>query len=220
MVSFVSRRSVNDRSAPHVESPSFPEREALKPFILLAAALAATATTVLLAAETPTASTPPTLASQLPVMLPRVIAWAEKLAADGRTAGVPLTEAQVRIARGSGVRDPASIRVVVVDRIPLPDEPALKAAALQAGLSPASAAGMTIGYAVMVRRGYEDNVRLLSHEFRHVAQYEASGGIRPFLGIHLADLAAFGYEDSPFEVDARAHERDGPPVLRRASQTR
>jgi hypothetical protein len=35
--------------------------------------------------------------------------------------------------------------------------------------------------------------------------------------MHLADLAAFGYEDSPFEVDARAHEQDGPPVLRRAS---
>jgi hypothetical protein len=24
--------------------------------------------------------------------------------------------------------------------------------------------------------------------------------------VHLADLVAFGYEDSPFEVDARAHE--------------
>ena len=103
---------------------------------------------------------------------------------------------------------------------PLPDEPALKAAALQVGLSPASAAGMTIGYAVVVRRGYETSTRLLSHEFRHVAQYEASGGIRPFLAVHLADLAAFGYEDSPFEVDARAHERDGAPVLRRASETR
>jgi len=192
----------------------------LKPSILLAAALAATASTVVPAAETPALPTAPTLASQLPVMLPRVIAWAEKLSADGRSTGVPLTEAQLRIAHGSGVRNPANIRLVVVEHIPLPDEPALKAAALQVGLSPASAAGMTIGYAVMVRRGYEDNVRLLSHEFRHVAQYEASGGIRPFLGIHLADLVAFGYDNSPFEVDARAHERDGPPVLRRASQTR
>jgi len=108
----------------------------------------------------------------------------------------------------------------VVDRIPLPDEPQLRAAALEVGLSPSSALGMTLGYTVMVVRGYEDNVRLLSHEFRHVAQYEASGGIRPFLGVHLADLVAFGYHDSPFEVDARAHERDGPPRLQRASGTR
>lgn len=39
-------------------------------------------------------------------------------------------------------------------------------------------------------------------------QYEARGGIAPFLQQHLADLARFGYEDSPFEVDARAHEVD------------
>jgi len=199
----------------------FPGKRSLKPFVLLAAASAAAAV-VATAAETPppTASLAPGVATQLPVMLPRVVAWAEKLSSEGRAAGTALTPAQLEIARGSGVRDPASIRLVVVDRIPLPDEPALKAAALQVGLSPASAAGMTIGYAVVVRRGYETSTRLLSHEFRHVAQYEASGGIRPFLAVHLADLAAFGYEDSPFEVDARAHERDGAPVLRRASETR
>jgi hypothetical protein len=220
MVSFWSPHDVNNTGARSVECPFPPERSSLKPSILLAVALAATATTIVPAAETQTPSAKPALASQLPVMLPRVIAWAEKLSAEGRVAGTSLTQAQIRIARGSGVRDPASIRLVVVDRIPLPDEPALKAAALQVGLSSEGMAGMTLGYAVMVRRGYEDNVRLLSHEFRHVAQYEASGGIRPFLGIHLADLAAFGYEDSPFEVDARAHERDGAPVLRRASETR
>jgi hypothetical protein len=194
----------------------------LKASLLLAAACAAAALNVPAADSThPTApAASAVVATQLPVMLPRVLAWAEKLSADGRVAGTPLTPAQIEIARGSGVREPASIRLVVVDRIPLPDEPALKAAALQVGLSPASAAGMTIGYAVVVRRGYEDSTRLLSHEFRHVAQYEASGGIRPFLAKHLADLAAFGYRDSPFEVDARAHERDGAPVLRRASETR
>jgi hypothetical protein len=159
----------------------------------------------------------PALAAQLSVMAPRVVTWAEKLATEGRAHGVALTPAQERIARASGVRNPHDVRIIVVDRIPLPDEPQLRAAALEVGLSPSSALGMTLGYTVMVVRGYEDNVRLLSHELRHVAQYEACGGIRPFLTMHLADLAAFGYEDSPFEVDARAHEQDGPPVLRRAS---
>jgi hypothetical protein len=159
------------------------------------------------------------LASRLPVMLPRVIDWAEKLSGEGRARGERLTPAQERLARASGVRDPASVRLLVVDGIPLPDEPELQAAALDVGLSQSSAAGMTVGYTVVVRRGYERDVRLLSHELRHVAQYEASGGIRPFLAMHLADLVAFGYEDSPFEVDARAHEQDGAPRLRRASGT-
>lgn len=46
------------------------------------------------------------------------------------------------------------------------------------------------------------------HEFRHVAQYEAKGGIAGFLAEHLQHLVRFGYEESPFERDARAHEAD------------
>jgi hypothetical protein len=65
---------------------------------------------------------------------------------------------------------------------------------------------MTLGHAVFVRRGLERDARLLSHEFRHVAQYEEAGGIAGFLARHLVDLAADGYENSPYEVDARAHE--------------
>ena len=186
----------------------------MKFIALIAGALAAAAFAA------PTLAEPvknPALAAQLSVMAPRVVAWAEKLSAEGRAHGIALTPEQQRIARESGVREPGRIRIRVVDRIPLPDDAELRAAALQVGLSQSTALGMTLGYAVVVVRGYEDNVRLLSHEFRHVAQYEACGGIAPFLAMHLADLAAFGYEDSPFEVDARAHERDGPPVLRRAS---
>jgi hypothetical protein len=184
------------------------------PFV--AAVLAAASLEVCAAPPAAPAATP--LAAQLSTMAPRVIAWAEKLSSEGRASGIVLTPAEGRIAHAAGVRDPGNIRLVVVERIPLPDEPALKAAALKVGLSQSAALGMTVGYAVVVRRGYEHNVRLLSHEFRHVAQYEACGGIAPFLKVHLADLAAFGYEDSPFEVDARAHEHDGPPVLRRASR--
>jgi hypothetical protein len=99
------------------------------------------------------------------------------------------------------------VRVLVVDAIPLPDEPHLKAAAMQVGLSQAWAAGMTLGHAVLVRRGYENDVRLLSHEFRHVAQYEAAGSVRAFLAVHLEHLAKYGYDDAPFELDARAHEQ-------------
>ena len=94
----------------------------------------------------------------------------------------------------------------VVDRIELPVEPILKAAASKAGLVPASAGGMTLGYGVVMVRGEQSDLRLLSHELRHVAQYEACGGIAPFLSRHLAHLAEFGYRDSPFERDARASE--------------
>jgi hypothetical protein len=146
---------------------------------------------------------------QLAVIAPRAMEWAERVSTGTLQSGQGLNARQQEIARRSGVRNPGAIRLLVVDEIPLPEEPALKVAAKTVGLAQSSAAGMTLGYAVLVHRGYENDARLLSHEFRHVAQYESAGGIRPFLAIHLPHLLEFGYEDSPFEVDARAHEIPG-----------
>ena len=151
------------------------------------------------------------LAAQLPVLAPRAVAWAQRMETDSLRNGLPLTPALQQLAREVGVRDVARVRIVVVDRVPMPDEPPLRAAALQVGLSQESASGMTRGYAIYARRGEEGDARLLSHELRHVAQYEAAGGIAAFLARHLQDLAQVGYEDSPFEVDARAHERHTLP---------
>lgn len=147
------------------------------------------------------------LVAQLPTLAPRVVAWAQRMESDSVRAGLPLTPALQQLARDVGVRDVARVRVVRVDRVPMPEDAPLRAAALQVGLSQETASGITLGYAIYVRRGEESDVRLLSHELRHVAQYESAGGIPAFLVRHLQDLARVGYEDSPFEVDARAHER-------------
>jgi len=151
---------------------------------------------------------PADLSAELPRIAPRVIQWAQVQAGRALAAGAPLTPAQMGLARRVGVKAPERVRIVVVDEIPLPDEPALKAASAQVGLSQSSAAGLTLGHAVIVRRGFEADARLLSHEFRHVAQYEAKGGIPAFLGEHLRHLVRFGYDDSPFERDAREHEAE------------
>lgn len=150
------------------------------------------------------ANSPDDLAS----LAPRAIAWAERQSAAAALAGQPLTPAQIALAKKVGVQHPERIRVQVVDQFPLPDQADVKAAAMRIGLARPTIAGLTLGHSVLVRRGYESDPRLLSHELRHVAQYEQRGGIAPFLSQHIRDLARFGYEDSPFEVDARAHEVD------------
>lgn len=149
------------------------------------------------------------LARQLPVMVPRVMEWAEHVSAATLRVGTPLSRDLQDLARRSGVRHPERIRMRVLEGIPLPEEPMLRAAAGSVGVAQSDAAGMTLGYAVIVHRGYERDLRLLSHEFRHVAQYEAAGGIRAFLAVHLPHLLQFGHENSPYEVDARAHEVGG-----------
>ena len=136
--------------------------------------------------------------------------WAQSYASRALAQGAPLTAAQVAIARKVGVRDPSKVRVQVVEELPAPQDPVLVAAAGRIGLMPQAASGMTLGYAVLLKRGAEKDARLLSHELRHVAQYEEKGGIRPFLAVHIPQLMQFGYEDSPFERDARAHEITRP----------
>ena len=149
--------------------------------------------------------------SQLPLLAPRAVDWAQRMEADSMRNGAALSPAVIRLAREQGVRDVSRVRIVVVERVPLPDDQLLRAAALRVGLSQETASGITLGYAIYARRGEENDVRLLSHELRHVAQYEEAGGIAAFLARHLVDLARAGYEASPFEVDARAHERSSLP---------
>ena len=148
------------------------------------------------------------LAASLPVLLPRAIAWAEAQSRAVLGQGVSPTAPMVALARSVGVIRPERIRIAVVDRLPIPQDPQLQAAAIQTGLLGPNAVGLTLGYAVFVRRGHEAKPRLLSHEFRHVHQYEAAGSIASFLPEYLRQIVAYGYANAPSERDARAHERD------------
>ena len=74
------------------------------------------------------------------------------------------------------MRNPEHVRVTAVETLPLPNDPELKAAALQVGLLGPGVVGLTLGYCVLLCRGHE-TPRLLSHELRHVHQYELAGSI-------------------------------------------
>jgi hypothetical protein len=123
--------------------------------------------------------------------------------------GVALKSQWVSLAQSVGVVRPEHIRVGIVQTLPLPDDPLLRAAAVQTGLLGPNMIGLTLGYAVLVRRGHQADPRLLSHEFRHVYQYEAAGSIASFLPIYLREIVVNGYDNAPSEIDARAHERHG-----------
>ena len=104
---------------------------------------------------------PVDLATSLPLLLPRAVAWAEAQADAVLAGGIALESPGLRLARDVGVRNPESIRIGVVDRLPLPDDASLREAALQAGLLGPGVIGLTLGYSVLICRGYEANVRLL-----------------------------------------------------------
>jgi hypothetical protein len=66
--------------------------------------------------------------------------------------------------------------------------------------------GLTLGHSIFICRGHQTR-RLLSHELRHVHQYEAHGSIAEFLPVYLQQIAEVGYANAPFEIEARAHEQ-------------
>lgn len=143
-------------------------------------------------------------------LLPKAIAWAEAEAAAARTSGDPLTDAESRLAVLVGVKLPEQVRVVERPGLPYPADPELDAAARETGLLGPGMIGLTLGHAVFVLPGNR-TTRLMSHECRHVYQYEQAGSIAAFLPRYLEQILAFGYEQAPLEADARAHETDTVP---------
>ena len=145
------------------------------------------------------------LPAALPVLASLAVDWAKATSAEAARTGLALDVASIDLARRVGVRRPEDIRVVVADEMPFPEHPVLRAAAEQTGLLGPTMSGLTLGHAVFVRTGHL-SVRLMSHEFRHVAQYEAAGSIDSSLPEYLAQILEVGYEAAPYEVDARSHE--------------
>lgn len=145
------------------------------------------------------------LRAALTGLIPKAIEWAEAQCAFIAQTGDPLNGAMLAVARSVGVQHPELIRVAEVPSLPPPEDLELKQAAFIAGLFGAGMGGMTFGYGIFVCHSHA-NVQLLSHEFRHVQQYEQAGSIATFLPAYLQQVVTVGYNNAPLEVDARAHE--------------
>ena len=145
------------------------------------------------------------LETLFPKILPLAIEWGESQAKYVKDTGVPLPDNYVETARRVGVKHPERIRTKLVNKLPMPEEPILREAAMQTGLLGADMVGLTLGYSIFVVFGYE-SVPLISHECRHVHQYEKHGSIERFLTEYLRQIIEYGYSDAPLELDARAHE--------------
>ena len=140
-------------------------------------------------------------------ILPKAIAWAEARSSEILASGAPLSDFGSRLAHLAGVNLPERVRIAQVATIPLPEDPELREATLAAGLLGPDTIGLTLGYGIYIREGHSSN-RLMSHECRHVYQYEEAGSIAAFLPVYLEQILSVGYTAAPLEMDARAHERE------------
>jgi len=142
------------------------------------------------------------LGKALPRLLPKAIAWAEEQQADILAAGFPLLPEQMAMARAVGVSHPENIRIKLVDRLPLPQDPELAEAAIQTGLIGPNMTGLTLFYGIFICRRAQGSRNLLAHECRHVYQYEQQGSVATFLPQYLMQIVTVGYANAAFEQDA------------------
>lgn len=141
----------------------------------------------------------------LALILPKTLAWASEQEQKGLAAGRMLTLTELDDARKVGVAKPERVRLALIDEVPMPDDPMLREVAIRTGLLNHDIAGLTLGYAIFITpQGLSR--RLLTHECRHVHQYEAAGSIDQFMTEYLRQITTLGYVNAPLEIDATLHE--------------
>src|SRR5258708_7801547 len=127
-----------------------------------------------------TASHQSEFAGRLNELLPHAIAWVVEQSNLLLQSGQPLSVHDLKIARAVGVKHPERIRVCSVSELPAPSDPELQRFAAEQNLIAPGTRGFTLGYGILIRQG-EMDVRLLSHECRHVHQVEEAGSLETFL---------------------------------------
>jgi hypothetical protein len=141
--------------------------------------------------------------NELPALFPQVVDWISYLEKQAQASGRALTPIEFNLALHVGVARPEEIRILSVSKIPLPSHPRVKQLARRVGRLNADTGGLTALYGVIVRVDCANNLRLLAHEFVHVAQYERLGR-EGFLQEYIQQIAAHGYQNAPFELEAEA----------------
>lgn len=138
------------------------------------------------------------------ILLPQYIDWAYEIDRQGLESGTPLNAQEFSLATDIGIQDPDKVRIVYVDEVPFPYENfALKTLGEALGFIGENIINnaQVFGYSIYVRNGYELNRPKLAHELVHVLQIERTS-LEHIITQHFSDLAEYGYDKAPLEVEA------------------
>ena len=120
-------------------------------------------------------------------LAPLAFQWAGTQEAYVLKHGVPLTGRQRADAERVGVQQIDRVRILVVARIPMPEDRELAEAAQLAQIITDACRAVAIGHAIIVRADSWHNRELLIHQLVHVAQCERSGSLESFVREYLCD---------------------------------
>src|SRR6266567_2143473 len=114
----------------------------------------------------------PITLEQFEFLLPLASQWAAAQEQRILSQGEPLSSSQVADAHLVGVAYPDRVRLLYVPAIPIPEHPALRAAAEATQLITPLTGGMTLRYGIFIRSDCRFHRGTVVHELTHTAQYE------------------------------------------------
>ena len=152
-------------------------------------------------------------------LAPLAYQWAKQQEAYILQHGVRLGAHQMADASLAGVAKPDQVRILVVDRIPLPDDAELAEAARRAQIITDASRGVAIGYGVIIRADSWQNRELLVHQLVHVAQCERCGSLEAYVSEYLSDrVSSPDFSVGSLEGEARGLAREICAADRAATQ--
>lgn len=152
---------------------------------------------------------PAEVVAKIDKYLARSVAWYDKSEGEMLAQGRPLTPAELKMAARIGVANPEKVRIVVLEKFPMPEDPELRAEAENYGMGSFWEGGRTVGHSIVLKPSYE-KPKVIFHELVHVAQVEKLGH-EGFLRRYFIEMLVVGYFKAPLELEAytRQEQIDG-----------
>jgi hypothetical protein len=111
-------------------------------------------------------------------------------------------------AARAGVRDCSRVRVLIVEKIALPDDAELAEAARRHQIITDASRGVAIGYGIIIRADCWTDRELMVHQLVHVAQRERCRNTLEYIGQYLQDRRSCArFTIGRFEEEARQTAR-------------
>lgn len=120
-------------------------------------------------------------------IVPLAYQWAKAQEEFVLAHGIALNPPLLADARLAGVQNCGRIRVLVVDRIPLPENGQLAEVARRARIITEDTRCTGFGHAILIRAEAWGDRELLLHNFVHIAQCERSGGLERWIREYLSN---------------------------------
>lgn len=141
-------------------------------------------------------------------LFPLAYQWAKKQEEVILARGAPLAPEHAADASRVGVQDRSRVRVLVVERLLLPDDDRLAHFARSNIIITSATRGAGIGHGIIIRADCWGDRELLVHQLVHIAQCERSGGLEPFVEQYVRErLTCAHFTIGPLEEEARRTAR-------------